>query len=451
LVVNLMLLAMCITLAAGELFNPVCGEGWARGWLTMYWVSFVFIFPLIPLVMRYINGYYLYWYHLLIMQVVYITHAMDVWIRGEDNVIPQYIPALTWFFIGSSAWVMTLYLTIYKYVAMLWVILGFCLVFWSADAVWRLGGPHGLEAQILLVVFNLLVTYVLCYRLWEALSPLIRKADEKLSTDEEEEKIRLTLKASFISLFQRSLSEHPRPTPKKSKKNMWNSEWTRVNSEDDGERECVNPNRRQRGTEDGVFQVETQILSDYDRSSDDEVKILIQESDDCRLSPRETPAKPVKQLIALSESIELTQQQQERLECNPLLSHTDETTNVGPATVPLLSSIATVTQGEKDIVEESKNSERTPPPSQYMKSVTPSKQVNFARHTPAKLTQSQDKLSTVAENEEVGLLSDEHPISPLIPNSATKQIDVLISEVELNKVQSKADIKVAGNEPNDAL
>jgi len=372
------------------------------------------------LVVRYINGYYLYWYHLLIMQVVYVTHAMDVWIRGEDNVIPEYIPFLTWFFIGSSAWVMTMYLTIYKSLAMVWVILGFLLVFWSADSVWRLGGPHGLEAQILLVVFNLLVTYVLCYRLWEALSPLIRKEEAIVSTDDEEvPKIRLNLKASTISLFMRSNSD-PRPiakTKKKKQTSRWNSEWALVNSEDDGERECPGPNRRLR-EEGGVFQVETQILSDYDGSSDDDAVIMhIQESDEAPLSPRETPVKPVKQLIALSESRGITQQQQERLECDPLLSHKDETTNSQQATVPLLRSIETVTPRETDIVEESKNSERPPP---HMKSVTPSKQANYARHTTAELTQSQDKPSTV-------------------------------SEVELNKIRSKTDKKVADQEPEDTL
>merc|ERR1719419_330195 len=138
----------------------------------MYWIWFVFIFPLVPLISNFVRGCYLCWYHLLPLQVVYIAHAMDIWLRGEDNAIPQYTRALKWFFLGSSACVITMYLTTCRYMAFLWAVLGYCLVFWSADAVWRLGGPHGLEAQILLIVFNLLVSFVLWYRLYEMLSSL---------------------------------------------------------------------------------------------------------------------------------------------------------------------------------------------------------------------------------------------------------------------------------------
>jgi len=342
LVVNLMLLAMCISLGAGELFNPVCGSGWARGWLTMYWVSFVFIFPLLPLIVRYINGCYLYWYHLLIMQVVYVTHAMDVWIRGEDNVIPKYIPALTWFFIGSSALVSTMYLTTNKYIAFLWGILGVCLVIWSADPVWRLGGPHGLEAQILLVVFSLLVFYILCYRLWEVLSPRVRKEGMKLTIDSEDEveKVRLTLLASIKSLFLRSHLEYHHPRTSKSRgKGVWNSGWTLVNNKDNGEVESTLPGRRQTGREaEGprAFHVETQILSDYDRSSDNEVRILIQESDEAPFSPPKTN-ESVKKVFTLPET-SAKSQQQDRMECDPLLSQ-DEATERQQSSVPLLSSI----------------------------------------------------------------------------------------------------------------
>jgi len=351
LVVNLMLLAMCITLGAGELFNPVCGSGWARGWLMMYWVSFVFIFPLLPLVMRYINGCYLYWYHLLIMQVVYVTHAMDVWFRGEDNVIPKYIPALTWFFIGSSVWVSTMYLTTYKYISFLWVILGASLVIWSADPVWRLGGPHGLEAQILLVVFSLLVFYILCYRLWEALSPWVRKEGMKLSIESEDEveKVRLTLGASIKSLFLRSnLEYHHPPTPQSRGKGVWNSGWTLVNNKDDGEVESIVPGRRQTAgdAEDpGAFKVETQILSDYDRSSDNEVRILIQESDEAPFSPPKTN-DIVKKLFTLPET-SAKSQQQGRMECDPLLSQ-DEATEPQQSNVPPESSILSRPIAEND-------------------------------------------------------------------------------------------------------
>jgi len=344
LVVNLMLLAMCIALDAGELFNPVCGKEWARGWLMIYWVSLVFIFPLFPLVLRFINGYYLYWYHLLIMQVIYVTHAMDVWIRGEDNVLPKYIPALTWFFIGSSAWVSTMYLTTYKYIAYLWVILGAYTVIRSADPVWRLGGPHGLEAQILLVVFSLLVFYILCYRLWEVLSPWVRQEGMKLTIDSEDEveKVRLTVGASIKSLFLRSALEyHHPPTPKSRGKGVWNSGWTLVNNKDDGEVESTVPGRRQTAhdAEDpGAFEVETQILSDYDRSTDNEVRILIQESDEAPFSPVKTD-ESVKKLFTLPET-SAKSQQQERMECDPLLSQ-DEATEPQQSSVPPLSSIFT--------------------------------------------------------------------------------------------------------------
>jgi len=357
LVVNLMLLAMCIALDAGELFNPVCGSGWARGWLTVYWVSLVFIFPLFPLVVRYINGCYLYWYHLLIMQVIYVTHAMDVWLRGEDNVLPKYIPALTWFSIGSSVWVSTIYLTTYKYIAFLWVVLGFCLVFWAADPVWRLGGHHGLEAQILLVVFNLLVTYILCYRLWEALSPLVRHEGMKLTIDSEDEveKVRLTLGASIKSLFLRPHLEHHRPPIAKSRgKGLWNSGWTLVNNKDAVESEYTVPGRRQTGrhSEDpGGFEVETQILSDYDISTDNEVRIFIQESDEAPFSPRQA-YESVKKLFTLPES-NAKSEQQERMECNRLLCQ-DEATESQQTSVPLLRSILK----RKD--RESNNSETLP-------------------------------------------------------------------------------------------
>jgi len=357
LVVNLMLLAMCIALDAGELFNPVCGSGWARGWLTIYWVSLVFIFPLFPLVVRFINGCYLYWYHLLIMQVIYVTHAMDVWIRGEDNVIPKYIPALTWFFIGSSVWVSTIYLTTYKYIAFLWVVLGFCLVFWAADPVWRLGGPHGLEAQILLVVFNLLVTYILCYWLWEALSPLARQEGMKLTidSDDEVEKVRLTLRASIKSLFLRSHLEHHRPPIVKSRgKGVCNSGWTLVKNKDYSQVENTVPGRRQTGrhSEDpGAFEVETQILSDYDISSDNEVRIFIQESDEAPFSPRQA-YESVKKLFTLPESHSKSQHQ-ERMECDRLLCQ-DKATESQQTSVRLLSSILS----RKD--RESNNSETLP-------------------------------------------------------------------------------------------
>jgi len=356
LVVNLMLLAMCIALDAGELFNPVCGKEWARGWLMIYWVSLVFIFPLFPLVLRFINGYYLYWYHLLIMQVIYVTHAMDVWIRGEDNVLPKYIPALTWFFIGSSAWVSTIYLTTYKHIAYLWVVLGFFLVFWAADPVWRLGGPHGLESQILLVVFNLLVTYVLCYRLWEALSPLVRQEGMKLTIDSEDEveKVRLTLGASIKSLFLRSHLDHRPPIAKSRRKGVWNSGWTLVNNKDYGRGETTVPGRRQtrRHSEDpGAFEVETQILSDYDMSSDNEVRIFIQESDEAPFSPRQA-YESVKKLFTSPESNSKSQHQ-ERMECDRLLCQ-DKATESQQTSVRLLSSILS----RKD--RESNNSETLP-------------------------------------------------------------------------------------------
>jgi hypothetical protein len=395
LLVNLMLLAMCITLGAGELFNPACGEGWARGWLTMYWVSFVFIFPLIPLVVRWINGCYLYWYHLLVMQVVYITHAMDVWIRGEDNVIPEYIPALTWFFIGSSAWVSTMYLTTYKYLAYLWVILGFSLVFWSAEPVWRLGGPHGLEAQILLVVFNLIVTYILCFRLWEALSPLVRKDLVKLrTTDSEDEvkKTRLNLRATFTSLFERSSSDSRPTIAVKSRGKVWNSGWTLVNNKDDGEMEYAGRENNRRDSaganseDNSAFEVETQILSYYAGSSDDEVRILIQESDEAP-SPPPPSTKPVKQLHTIAESREKSQQQ-ELLESNPLLSQKVETTVPSQASLPLSRSIDSGAI-EKDI-EESKNVE---------KSFEHENKVDFAQQVKGAATQSQGQIAIEPDGE----------------------------------------------------
>jgi len=305
---------------------------------------------------------------------------------------------LTWFFIGSSAWVSTIYLTTYKYIASFWVILGFGLVFWAADPVWRLGGPHGLEAQILLVVFNLLVTYILCYWLWEALSPLVRQEGMKLTIDSEDEveKVRLTLGASIKSLFLRShLKYHRPPTPKSRGKGVWNSGWTLVKNKDAGEVECTVPGRRQMGrdSEDpGAFKVETQILSDYDRSSDNEVRVLIQESDEAPFSPRKIN-ESVKKLFTLPGS-NAKSQQQERMECDRLLCQ-DEATESQQTSDPLLSSAVNGPLTEKDRV--SKNSE-TPPLSE--KSVTLPRQkstIDSTSSQPLLVASDTDEAETISK------------------------------------------------------
>jgi len=364
LVVNLMLLAIFITLGAGELFDRDCGAGWARGWLTMYWIYFVFIFPLVPLIVKFVRGCYLYWYHLLVMQVVYIAHAMDVWFRGEDNAIPEYTPYLTLFFVGSSAWVLTMYVTTYRYLAILWCILGYGLSFLSTDAVWRLGGPHGLEAQILLVVFNLLVTYILWYRLYEMLSPFFFRKDVlKLGSVSEDvdQKIRLSLRSSFMNIFKRSLPEHTRKIVKSTRgKGLWSkSEWIRVNNKDEAEIECMAPDHSRMGSLRGsvvsdkssAFKVQTQFHNEYDGSTDDEVRIHIQESDEDLQQPQQIPATRV---------LPLRHQSLPNLRFGDKW-HKEENTDIPDASEPLLSAVVHVVEKASTFTGEFKDSESPSP------------------------------------------------------------------------------------------
>jgi len=348
--------------------------------------------------------------------------------------------------------VSTMYLTTYKYIAFLWVILGFCLVFWSANPVWRLGGPHGLEAQILLVVFNLLVTYVLCYRLWEALSPLVRKESMKLTIDsgDDVEKVRLTLIASLKSLFLRSTDHRP-PVVQRRGKSVWNSGWTLVNNKDDGEVECAVPGHRKMDTmggdseDPGAFRVETQILSDYDRSSDNEVRILIQESDEAPFSPEQTN-QPVRKLFTLPEIVE--SQQQERLECDPLLSHKDETADSQQSSVPLLSSIVNGPLIEKD-TGESKSSEMSP---QHEKSVSQPKQ-----ESTIDATSSQPLLMTNNVDEAEGRSAEIKPQVDIAqqPTAVIKQTQdqapVVPDGVKLNTALSKGNGEVAVKGPKNIV
>jgi len=189
--------------------------------------------------------------------------------------------------------------------------------------------------------------------LWEALSPWVRKEGMKLTIDSEDEveKVRLTLGASIKSLFLRSqLEYHHPPTPKSRGKGIWNSGWTLVNNKDDGEVESTLPSRRKTGrdVEDpGAFKVETQILSDYDKSSDDEVRILIQESDEAPYSTAKTN-ESVKKLFTLPETTAKSQQQ-ERMECDPLLSQ-EEAKEPQQSILPQLSSILNGPIAEKDRV-----------------------------------------------------------------------------------------------------
>jgi len=180
------------------------------------------------------------------------------------------------------------------------------------------------------------------------------KEDQKLTiqSEDEVEKVRLTLGASIKSLFLRSHPvDHPPPIRKSRGKGVWNSGWTRVKSMDDGEVECTVPGSRHTDgdSEDpGAFKVEMQILSE----SEDEVRILIQESDEAPFSPPKTN-ETEKKLFTLTE-LSVKSQQQERKECDSLLSQ-HEATESQQTSVPQLSSIINGPTTQKD--RESKNSE----------------------------------------------------------------------------------------------
>jgi len=274
-----------------------------------------------------------------------------------------------------------------------------------------------------------------------------------IDSEDEVEKVRLTLGASLKSLFLQSALEHHRPPIVKSRgKGVWKSGWTLVNNKDDGEVECALPGHRNRDTmggdteDPGAFEVETQILSDYDRSSDNEVRILIQESDEAPFSPEQTN-QPVRKLFTLPESRGKSQQQ-ERLECDPLLSHKDETADSQQASVPLLSSIVNGPIIEKD-TGESKSSETLP---RHEKSVTQPKQkstIDATSSQPLLMTNNGDEAE--GRSAEIKSQDDIAQQPTAVIEQTQDQAPIVPDGVKLNTALSKGNGEVAVKGPKNIV
>jgi len=164
LVANLLALAIIISLSAGELFDPTCGDAWARYYMTACWALFVFVMPIVPLAMKLIGRRYLFWYDVFMLQVIYATHAIDVLVRSNDGGDTS---DLTPFLVGSTVLAVVVMLaTVHMAFAVVLAVIGIALSVYSIDAAFAMTGSYGIEAQILLVACLVTSAFVLGHTVW---------------------------------------------------------------------------------------------------------------------------------------------------------------------------------------------------------------------------------------------------------------------------------------------